>query len=572
MKKALVLGLMVSLLFLSFNANAEKRSRAEDKEIASKILWEKDMPGAIVLGEFTPGGRLHIVARDGKSKKSAKTRYLYDYSGNLIWQGAEGASALFGDTPYITLMEVTDAGAVINAITETGAKKWSYSLKGVPASTISDPSGNDLIMVVMPYEWAAKPDQAYPATMAALDLNTGKAKWSSSIGEIKGGLESFGGELAIDSGSVWWAAGGRAVRASLANGNILSNNNIETVDGSDPIWLFSAGNTLVGRGGVITNFSNSGGVLWSKKVPKMEGVSGLTKTGSGILAYMYGKSGAWLALLNEADGSVIWEQKVKHNTKKLGPPPAGVPVFGGTGAVAAHKKLLGFDIETGKQKYEIKMKEKDFVTVYELQSKGSDFVANGKTVVAMYNIDSGSEVWKLDNFFDPIAETEKMQSAAMGLGMQGYAQIMGAPSNAKVWREYRSGSIDYSNAAIQSAFNQGAYETQMRGQGEALGKTLSKWQQIDLQLINKRLGPNYTEKYIPKGGSFMLLTMADRIDGALVDLNSGSVWSAGTKKARSGCIGQIMIDPQSRKMIQIYRQMGLGCSDEMKMEMYDFPK
>lgn len=563
-----ILILLILTFALPLDGHAKKRTKAERKAIDSTVMWEHKFPGAVVRLEMTPSGKLHAVARDGKGKKSPQTRYLLSYLGKVLWRGPALETALLSDNPYNIMMSVDQRGLVFSAVDNTGKTKWTHINDGIPASTISDDISKVLIMVVMPYEWGANPSKEYPATLQALNMNTGKINWTTSLGNIKGKLTEFGGELAIHNGSVWWAAGGRAFKASLSNGSLAFNVDINANSSAHTSWAFQGVNAAALKGGSVSYF-DQGGLKWQQSIKGADKPVGLAITGAGVAASVAGKKSLVLTMLDLNSGSSRWQKTAKHNLKKMGLPPSGLAVLGNVVAIAANRRVIGYDVSSGSEIYSVKMKKKHFLMTDDIRSFGSHFVLVGFEGATAFNISNGSVMWEKHGFVDPVAEIRAQKQAVWSIAI-GNLKSGVSPQARAAWKKHSEGSMSYTAAAQTAAFYNRIHNQKEAEKTKKAAKNLSKLGEIDLLTVNRSLGPNFAEFYESRGGSFLAMKNVQHLDGVVMDLRSGSTRSAGTRKARAGCVGQILVDPHRGRMVQVFRQMGFGCRDEMKIEMYGF--
>lgn len=548
---------------------SNKRTKEERSATKARLICQHSFPFSITRLELTPNGYLHAVARDDKGKKATRSRYLLDGSCNQFWKGDESRTAILADDPYPVVMEVAQSGLVLKAIDLTGAVKWTYSMPGVPASTASDAASKILAMVVMPYEWAGAPSKGYPAKVVAVDMETGAQKWSSEVGTIEGVLDSFGSELGVSGGDLWWAAGGRAFCVEMASGRVKWSAELKDIGGSGSIWGFTDEETYVARGGRVAALSDSG-VIWQKGFSGDVEPRGLGATPSGVIATFATEKDLMVVFLDRSDGTVKWEKRFAHKEKKYGAPPAGVAFSETRVAVFAGDRLIGLDLSSGGEVYSDKVKSKNFLGIDELRSGTSGAVIIGTTGAASYSVATGAQEWERMDFVDPVFETQKTKAAGMQLGMSSAASLMTAPGAAKAWKEYRDGSRNFTSAAQTAAFEQQMYVQQAGERGKQMGAGIGKLVDIEIALVNRRLGPTKAEFYGHRDGGFAFLKDVQDLDIVEVDLLDGSTYAIPLAKSRMGCIPQAMIDPGARKVVQTYRQMGLLCKDENTVEIYGY--
>ncbi len=549
---------------------AKKRTKAERNAIEAKMLWSHTFPGPVMRLEMTPAGLLHAVARDGRSKKSPRTRALLDYAGNVFWQGPEAKTALIADSPQAVIMEVGGSGLTLRAIVKSGAELWRYPMNGIPASTLSLPDSNELIMVMLPYEWPLATEKAYPATMVSIDLKNGAQRWSTPIGNIQGAVDAFGGELAVNEGSVWWAAGGRGARVEAANGKLAWSSELNLTSGNGSSWVFGPGGAAVMRGNGIAFFSSETGLTWQHVLAKAEHPNGIVWSDGSIVASLASKKEVFLAAFDIATGKVRWQTSVKHKAKKYGLPPRGVAVFGNVVAQPADRHLIGLDLATGSERYRTEIDKGFFRSIDALRQMNDKVVLLGFEGAIAFSIADGAQAWEQTGFIDPIIEIQKLKQAAMSVALSNFQGS--APGAKQAWKEYSDGSRSYTSAAQTAAFESQMYRQQQSAKNAQSAKTLASLGEMEQQVINRRLGPNYAEFYRHRGSKLMLLKIVNELDGALVDLRSGSVRESGGKRAREACIARILIDPISNRMVQTYRKMGILCSAVNTIEMYPFGK
>lgn len=328
------------------------------------------------------------------------------------------------------------------------------------------------------------------------------------------------------------------------------------------------GDVAVARGGMVSYFSETGGLKWQKSLKKVDSPSGLSIAPEGVVAYIGGVKNVVLTLLNKADGSTVWEKNLSHNSKKYGHPPVGISVYGGKVAVAAERHVTGFDVSSGEQTYDIKLKKDDFLSLSELRPAGDHFVLVGYEGATAYSTASGDKMWEQGGFVDPIMEIRRASQAIMSAALANLT--VESAGSRQAWKEYNEGSRDFTSAVQTAAMANQIERLKNSQQGKNIATGISSLIEIELEVVNRRLGPDYAEFYRTRGSKLFGLKEVDKLDMALVNLLSGTVTESGTKKAPMGCVGQIMIDPASQKMVQAYRQMGLGCAHENKIEMYDY--
>lgn len=568
-RSIVLITILFSLLF-SVSADAKKRSKAERKAIATSVLWSHEFPGSIMMLEMTANGLLHAVALDGKNKKSPRSRYLVDYSGNVFWKGPAHTTALLGDAPHAVMLEVGGPGFIMSAVANSGARVWQYPMPGVPASTIAIPESNELVMVIMPYDWAIDSSKPYPANMVRLDLTTGKERWTTPIGNLKGSLESFGGEMAISADNVWWAAGGMAVKVGVAKGDVQWQSQMKNARGGGSAWVFGVNGAAVLRGNSVAFFDDASGLRWQRVFDNAENPNGIAWTTSGIAASLSGKKNVVLAVLDFGTGTSKWQTNTKHKVKKFGLPPRGIATHGNVVAQTAGSYLVGHDLTSGSELYRVKIKKNVFLSLDEIRQEQDNVILIGYKGATAYDISNGAEVWSHLNFVDPIEEVRKLKAAAMSVAM---SNMQGsAPGSQAAWKAHRDGSMSYTQAAQTAAFHTQMQSMARREKDKKMAKTWGTLWEMEQQIVNRSLGPNYAEFYGHRGGSMMLLKVVDDLDGVLLDLRTGALTAGGGKRARNGCIPQLLIDPTRRKMVETYRQVSFVCQDEDTIEMYDFPK
>jgi outer membrane protein assembly factor BamB len=560
----------LSITLFSTDLLAKKRTKAERQAIEAQLLWSHTFPGPLMRLEMTPSALLHAVARDAKSKKSPRTRYLLDESGKLFWQGKETTTALIADSPNAIIMEVISPGLVLHSINRSGAKVWSHPLGGIPASTLSIPESNELVMVMMPYEWPLATGKSYPAHMIRIDLKTGKERWTRPIGNLQGALDAFGGELAVNGGNIWWAAGGRGACVEAKSGKLRWASDLNLKKGSGSSWIFGTGGAAVMRGNGVAFFSPDMGVMWQRVFTKAEYPNGIAWSNGGIIASLASKKELFLTVLDIATGEPRWQTSVKHKSKKYGLPPRGVAVLGNVVAKPANRHLVGFDLATGAELYRTKINKNFFLSIDMIRQINDKLVLVGYQGAIAYSISNGTEIWSQIGYIDPIMEVRKLKQAAMQVALSNFHGS--APGSKRAWKEYSDGSRSYTSAAQTAAFEQQMYSQQQSAKSAKAAKGLSTLGETEQQVVNRRLGPDYAEFYRHRGSSLMLLKVVNELDGALIDLRSGLTREAGGRRATEGCIAQIMIDPINNKMVQVYRKMGLWCKDVNKIEMYPFKK
>ncbi len=566
---------IISILMFAIGLGAtdsgasNKRTKGERSATKARLICQHAFPFSITWLELTPNGYLHAVARDDKGKKATKSRYLLDGSCNRFWKGDESRTAVLADDPYPVVMEVDSNGLVLKAVDPSGAVKWTYPMPGVPASTASDAASKTLAMVVMPYEWAGAPSKGYPAKVVAVDMKTGTQKWSAEAGTIEGSLDSFGGELGVSGGDLWWAAGGRAFCVEMASGKVKWSAELKDAGGSGSIWNFTDAEAYVARGGRVAALSGSG-VVWQKEFSGDVEPRGLGATSSGVIATFATEKDLIVAFLDRSDGTVKWEKRFSHKEKKYGAPPSGVAFSDARAAVFAGDRLIGLDLSDGGEVYSDKVKSKKFLGIDELRSGTSGAVIIGTTGAASYSVATGAQNWEEMDFVDPVFETQKTKAAVMQLGMSSAASLMTAPGAEKAWKEYRDGSRNFTSAAQTAAFEQQMFVQQAGERGKQMGAGIGKLVDIEITLVNRRLGPTKAEFYGHRDGGFAFLKDVQDLDIVEVNLLDGSTYAIPLSKSRSGCIPQAMIDPVSRKVVQTYRQMGLLCKDENTVEIYGY--
>jgi len=550
-----------------------KHSREEKQEIESRLLWSHDFPGAVVYLELTPNGLIYAVAREGKKKKSPRSHFLLNEKGEVFWKGSVKTTALIADDPHAIVMEVLETGLVLKGVASSGTTRWHYPLKGIPASTISDALSKTLVMVVLPYEWAGAEGQAQPADAVALDLTTGRERWSTQLGEISGSMTSFGSEFAVHENNVWWAAGGRAACLDLESGEPYWNVPIKANEEADSVWDFSTDRAVVVKGGEVTSFSREGGLEWQRELREEARPNGLGIASSGVVASVFTKKEAALALLDTADGNPLWIKSFKHKTKKLGPPPRGIAVNDASVALAIGKNLLGFSLLSGKELFKHKIKKRIFLGLEELRPFKNHLVLIGAEGAAGHALMDGHEIWKQDDFIDPVFEMRKTREATLALGMSGLSGGT-APGAQKAWKDYQSGSRDFTNAAMEASFQQGLYSQQqrekMRRASSNMSNAIGRFMEIDIQLVNRGLGPDYAEFYRHRGMTFIKLKQVSALDAALLNLETGEMEEAGVCTPGQGCISQMLVDPQRNRVIQAFRQATILCKEENLIKVYRF--
>ncbi|OGQ68072.1 MAG: hypothetical protein A3F89_05840 [Deltaproteobacteria bacterium RIFCSPLOWO2_12_FULL_50_11] len=575
-KKGLPLAFVFFLcmtFFLPLHLEAKKRSSSEKKEIESLFLWSHQFPGALLYLELTPHGWLHAVAREGKGKKSPERRFLLNSEGRVVWEGPVAMTALLADNPFPVIMEVQQTGLVFRAINSSGSESWRYPLEGIPASTIMDPSSKTMLMVMMPYEWGTEQEKSYQADFLALDLQTGTVKWKTPLGEIRGSLTSFGGEMALSDDSLWWAAGGRAACLRLSTGESMWNIAIPRNDEASSEWIFTESGAFMAKGGHILSFSPQGALQWETLIKEGLSLNGFGRGTSGIAASFVGEKKVDLVVLDPVSGKILWQKDFKHNVKKEGPPPRGLVVSHDRVSLAMDQRLIGFELSSGEEVYSHKLKNKIFQGLNEIRSFDQHFVLVGFDGVRGYGIKDGKKLWEQTDFVDPVFEIRKTREATLSVALSGMQGGL-SPGAKKAWKEYESGSRDFTSAAMEASFQQQMYRQQQQAQNQRATKNLSgaigKFAEIDLTLVNRRLGSRYAQFYRHRGSSFMNLKNVEALDGALVDLTTGEVHVGGVKDSKTACVSQLLVDPEGQRIIQAYRQMALMCKDEDLIEVYRF--
>jgi len=354
-------------------------------------------------------------------------------------------------------MESDSGKIVVRAVNSSGGTEWTYNLEGFPVSSVVDVKENIFVMMLMPYDWTINYGGLSPAAVIALNPKTGRRLWTQSLESVRGGPLSFGGELEIAKEAVWWAAGGRAVRLSLKSGKPSWNSEMETEGGVGSLWKYRPEGAIALRGSRLMAFLKDLGLQWQRELFKEEcQAHGLFWTDSGILASCRHEMGVVVTLFDTTSGSLLWTKNLKHKVSSLGPTPTGIAVTPSRVILIANKRLLGFDLGTGTEIFNLKMKKDVVENIRELRQMKNHFVLIGRNQVTAHSFEAGGELWKKDGFEDPYLLKQELKRGslsttflaayqAMGQAHYGMGVAQGIDPNLEVSPlQYKQGVISYS--------------------------------------------------------------------------------------------------------------------------------
>lgn len=565
-KSLFIVGLcLISLL-------AQAKEKYNQKEIEARLLWRAELGGSITSVELTPAGLLHVQARREKQKIGGKKiwlkdRYLLNGSGKVFWKGEEDRTVLIADRPNPVILEVLEQGIALEAIAQSGGSLWKTALEGMPVSFYFSPTLQKVFLVI--------PKGDSPAIMVAVDVAGGKILWKAEIGPLKGSLTSFGRELALLGGDLWWAAGGRAARVDATTGKVVWSAEIPEGDGVDSTWATDGATTWVLRGNQLFGFSPESGLLWQKEFPKGVESNGLAVHTDGLVASFRDAKRVGVVFLEKKSGNVLWQKELKHKEKKFGP-PAGFAMSGDRLVFALNKDLIGFELPSGKEVYKNGIKGSVFEDLRELRVRGENVVLVGEMNAQSYAIADGKLQWKQEGFITPYVKQARIKAGALAYAFTNFYQTVSTGPEASHYKQeagrYSAGSFNYQMAMGRAAEAQSRYAAQEGARsGSAWADIIKQIAEIDLQTVNQRIGPRYARFYKIMNKKFGSLQNVSKVDGVLLDLDTGGTQEAGVGKTSDACVSNILIDPESGRMYQLHQQVALMCKDEQRIDAYRFP-
>ncbi|OGR89758.1 MAG: hypothetical protein A3A86_04565 [Elusimicrobia bacterium RIFCSPLOWO2_01_FULL_60_11] len=546
------------------------------------MLWTKEFSGAVIRAELlNKHGLLHVVAREGMKKPSGvkkedwpKKRYLVRQDGAVLWEGDARSTTLLAEDPFPVILGIEGKSVYLEAIDLKGGQVWRRELQeGFPVSTLADPAGSRIFLVQLPFAWMEAMDKPFPAKMAAVDLSNGGTLWVAELEALQGGLGGFGGDFSLSGGTLWWAGGRRAAAADPSGGRIHWQAPIEGDFKDSRHWAFGKELAFVSNGNAVWALSAGNGLLWKKTPPEGAEVHGLFWDSGRLACASLDDKELHMELLDAANGKVLWTRSFRHKKKKMGNPPAGMAFSQDLLALAAGGKIFGLRASSGETAYERPVKSKIFGQWKRLTHHKNHFVLSGPEGAYAYTLDSGEPLWENSDFIDPIYEQRKIRQATVQLGLSGL-YFHEAPGAQEAWKQYRSGSRSYSDAAITAASAQYSHnviqDAKLRQSAAGISESMTGLIEIDLALVNRALGERYGAFYRHRGMKLGALKASENVDAALVDMESGQLTEIGLQKTASACLPQFLIDPVNRRVYQAIRQMALMCKDENKLIAYRY--
>lgn len=354
-----------------------------NEELESRLLWTHEFPGSLTSLKLTSGGLLHAVARSGDKIKMGKKkvwpekRFLIDSSGRVVWSGDATTSALAADLKTLILLEFEGEDLFLKAIGPSGGEIWRSRVDGLPVSISASSPAQMIVYLSLPFESidssSASPSASNDAKLVALNLGTGGEKWKAPIGTIQGAPEDFGAELAIEEGSVWWAAGGRAVRINAGTGHVDWSASLETGAGAGSLWNVSGTGAWVARNGRVIGFRPESGPSWNREIRKGAIPNGLVLTSSGLVASFRDEKGVTVTLMDPSLGDPRWEKTGKGSS------PTGIAVSGDRVVITSGESLIGYELGNGEEVFKKKIK-KEHSQEMRVRPGHSGFPADGVDV------------------------------------------------------------------------------------------------------------------------------------------------------------------------------------------------
>lgn len=575
---------IISILFLFFIVSALLEiSPVYSKDTKAPILWNKEFPGALTHFELLRNqGVLHIVAREKKPegvKKEnwPKRRYLLDSNGKSIWEGNALGSALISDEPYFVILVSTEDGSIgLQALDSFGSSRWKYSVPGgLPVSIFTDPSTNTLYMAVLPYEWMLDMEKPFEAHLISLNLQTGNQNWMKEIGALQGNLLSYGSEMAVQDGILWWIGGRKAIAINASTGELLSQISLaEDFEDGKSSRAFKNENAFASNDHWVWGFSKSQGLLWKTELPKGSEVLNMAVSSAGLVLLTNQKGKVYAQLLEASDGKVIWEKIFKEKKNKFGRVPRGLGIYEDRLVFASGGKIISLKLASGEIVYEQNAKSEAFDRADSVIPRKDHIVMVGPEGAYAYSAATGQSLWEQSNFIDPVFEQRKIKQATLQLAFS-IAYSSTSPEASKAWSEYHSGSRSYSSAAMTASTAQFQHNAEMsrraQSAADSWSQAVKKLAEIDLNIINRRLENRYATFYRHHGFRLIFLKEPSDSDAVLLDLDSGQIITeVDIKKSGTACVSQVLIDPIHRRVYQTFRQMALMCSEENKLNAYQF--
>ena len=505
--------------------------------------------------------------------------------GKAFWEGEAAETAYIGDAPDQIVLEAKPEGIALQAIDPSGAIRWQLVLKGIPASWTLEPSEHTAALLFMPGGWTQAQDKAQEATLVAVDTRDGALRWSLALPGIIGSVDSFGSEIAIGAGGVWWAAGGRAARVELSSGRLTWSEPIPQTQGPNSLWALSGPLAAAARGDRLFLFDAATGLKWERQLLKGGWVSGLFWTKSGLLAKFQHEEKLVLAQLDPQTGKSRWEHALKHRPGKFqGPPPEGMVVTERQVFVAPDVRLHAYDLETGaellanKMERNIQWKAQAATNIRQMQARKEHFVIFGRTDAAAFSLKDGSPLWRKEGYEPPQDVVRRMRQAGLSVAFQSYHHLSpsytspAAAAEARAAGHYGAGSWQHQsmmntaeNLQYQYAMSQGA------AQGSSASDWVAKIAEIELQLKNERMPANYAAFYKLLGMKLFAIQNSDKVAAVLLDLDSGADTEIKLPDSATGCVSQVILDPAGKRMLLTYQQLALLCKDEDLVEAYRLP-
>ncbi|MDO8644841.1 MAG: PQQ-binding-like beta-propeller repeat protein, partial [bacterium] len=368
--------------------------------------------------------------------------------------------------------------------------------------------------------------------------------------------------------------------------------------GVGSIWKFKPAGGVVIRGRRLMAFLGDMGLQWERELTKKEcQAHGLFWTDSGLLASCRHAKGVVVSLFDVTSGSVLWTKDLKHNVNKLGLVPAGMAVTDSRVILTANKRVLGFDLGTGTEIFDLKLKKKIAENIRELRQMSHHFVLIGRTEVTAHSIETGEEIWKKEDFDDPYLLKQELQKAVLSMGIAlAHQTISQAQHNMDVAKgidansvasraKYKQGSISYSQhmANVQSNISSsmvGAKSAEIQMQGQAFGamtgpgayELISKFTNILIQTDNKRMPRHQAFLYRNLTENRYSKQFASALTGVLLDLETGKMTEAPIRQAKNqACSTKVILDPEGHQLIQFSEQIALLCKTENEIDAYRFP-
>lgn len=569
------------------DAFAKRGSRGE---LESFLQWEHEFPGSLNHLEITPQGYIHAVSRYGDKvkiggKKGYRTKRFLMRDQRIIWEGEAAGTIYMGDAPHPVIMEAKPEGILMQGLDSSGKVKWRQVLKGLPASWTLDPTARTAALVLMPVGWTQAPEKAHEATLAMVDTRDGTLKWAIALGGVTGGVDSFGNEIAIEGGGVWWAAGGRAARVQSSDGRLSWSTAISEAEGPHCVWAHSGSIAAVARGEHLFLFDAATGLKWERRLLKDGRVGGLLWTRSGLLVKFQSEKRVVLAQLDPKSGASRWEHTLKHKPgKDEGPPPYGMVATEHHVIIAANGHLRAYDLGSGteifdrKLKRHIRWKAQTAVNVQHLRARKEHCVLLGRTSASAFSLKDGTFLWRKEGYEPPQDIFRRMRMGALKAGFQSFHQLSPnytsaeAASKAREAGRYGAGSYKHQGLMASAENLQEQYAvTQGMAQGATAAGGIAKFVEIDQELKNERFPANYAAFYKVLNMKLIGLQGSDKVAAVLLDLDTGETKEIRLPDSASACVSQVILDPDGNRMLLTYLQMGLLCKDENLVEAYRLP-